>query len=112
MDDGASSGLRDLLGADRVDDLEGLLSDTRLTLRYFHLFHRPHDSDDQENFVEAVAACQNEDGGFGGNKTHDSHLLYTLSGVQVLLMLDAIDRVDTSKIVDCCDPPIFHAYSI
>jgi geranylgeranyl transferase type-2 subunit beta len=33
-------------------------------------------------------------GGFGGNETHDHHLLYTLSAVQILAMFDALDKID------------------
>ena len=34
--------------------------------------------------VAWVLSCQNSDGGFGGNRGHDSHILYTLSAVQIL----------------------------
>ena len=39
-------------------------------------------------------------GGFGGNVHHDSHLLYTLSAIQVLLLLDRLDSVDVEKTIE------------
>lgn len=41
-------------------------------------------------------ACRNTDGGFGGSAGHDSHLLATLSAVQILASLDALHLVDGS----------------
>ena len=41
-----------------------------------------------------VKHCQNSDGGFGGGIGHDSHLLYTLSAVQILLTLDSLSAID------------------
>jgi geranylgeranyl transferase type-2 subunit beta len=43
----------------------------------------------RDQIVAFALACQNADGGFGGNANHDSHLLYTLSAVQVLCMFGA-----------------------
>lgn len=39
-------------------------------------------------------------GGFGGNIDHDAHLLYTLSAVQILALLDKIDLLDRDKVAD------------
>ena len=39
--------------------------------------------------VAWVLSCQNADGGFGGNRGHDSHILYTLSAVQILVICNA-----------------------
>jgi geranylgeranyl transferase type-2 subunit beta len=36
---------------------------------------------------------------FAGNTDQDPHLLYTLSGVQVLAMYDALDRIDQGAVV-------------
>lgn len=52
-----------------------------------------------ENFV---LSCQNEDGGFGGNTGHDSHLLYTLSAIQILLLINRLDVLDIDMTVKCC----------
>jgi geranylgeranyl transferase type-2 subunit beta len=56
---------------------------------------------DRERIVKFVLACQNEDGGFGGNVGHDSHLLYTLSAIQILATYDALDQINADKIADC-----------
>jgi geranylgeranyl transferase type-2 subunit beta len=41
-------------------------------------------------------------GGFGGNKDHDPHLLFTLSAIQVLVLLDAVDQLpDRKKTIEC-----------
>ncbi|CAI5460765.1 unnamed protein product [Closterium sp. Yama58-4] len=45
-----------------------------------------------------LLSCQQPDGGFGGSKGHDSHLLYTLSAVQILALLDKLDAVDADRI--------------
>ena len=37
--------------------------------------------------VQFVLDCQHECGGFGGNISHDPHILYTLSAVQILICL-------------------------
>jgi len=53
---------------------------------------------DKELILRFVMECYNSnDGGFGGNRDYDSHVLYTLSAVQVLIMLDALDRIDLDK---------------
>ena len=51
-----------------------------------------HDKMEKDKLVKFVLACQQEDGGFGGNVDHDSHLLYTLSAVQLLALCDALDK--------------------
>lgn len=33
---------------------------------------------DRSQIINQVVACQREDGGFGGNDNHDSHMLYDL----------------------------------
>ena len=33
---------------------------------------------DKTELVEWVLSCQNSDGGFGGSKGHDSHILYVI----------------------------------
>ena len=35
-----------------------------------------------------------ENGGFGAAPGHDAHMLYTVSGVQLLAILDAFDDLD------------------
>lgn len=46
-------------------------------------------SDDRPSIVDWVLKCYDKStGGFGGNIGHDSHLLYTLSALQILLIAD------------------------
>mmetsp|Transcript_6241 Transcript_6241/g.10194 ORF Transcript_6241/g.10194 Transcript_6241/m.10194 type:complete len:363 (+) Transcript_6241:95-1183(+) len=40
-----------------------------------------------------VMECQHECGGFGGSVNHDTHILYTLSALQILALLDRLDLV-------------------
>lgn len=74
---------------------------------------------DREEVIAFVLACQHETGtgclwhiirlygayrqagGFGGSINHDPHLIYTLSAVQILVTLDALDRLDTDRVVSC-----------
>mmetsp|Transcript_16842 Transcript_16842/g.43010 ORF Transcript_16842/g.43010 Transcript_16842/m.43010 type:complete len:328 (+) Transcript_16842:45-1028(+) len=58
------------------------------------------DAMDKEEMINLVTSSQASSGGFGGNVGHDSHLLYTLSAVQVLLLYDALHRIDTKKVVN------------
>ncbi|QDZ21522.1 subunit beta of geranylgeranyl transferase type-2 [Chloropicon primus] len=46
----------------------------------------------REEVVKDVMACWNGDGGFGSAPGHDSHLLYTLSAVQVLVTYGALEE--------------------
>lgn len=55
----------------------------------------------KERILEYVQSCYNpEIGGFSGNSDQDVHLLYTLSGVQILTIYDALDRIDTEKVAN------------
>mmetsp|Transcript_31162 Transcript_31162/g.30006 ORF Transcript_31162/g.30006 Transcript_31162/m.30006 type:complete len:377 (-) Transcript_31162:68-1198(-) len=50
-----------------------------------------------------IFSCwDDETGGFGGNTGHDGHLLYTLSAVQLLAIMDRLDdeRLDKQAIVN------------
>ena len=48
----------------------------------------------RDEVVEFALSCRNADGGFGGSPGQDSHMLYTLSAVQVLCMFGAEDKID------------------
>ena len=39
-------------------------------------------------------SCQHEDGGFGAAPNHDSHMLYTVSAIQILVTIDALDELE------------------
>jgi len=53
---------------------------------------------DKEKTLQQVLVCQKPNGGFAGNKDHDAHLLYTLSAVQVLVMLDSLDKINSDLV--------------
>ncbi|OCF62302.1 geranylgeranyl transferase type-2 subunit beta [Kwoniella mangroviensis CBS 10435] len=54
---------------------------------------------DREGVIEYVLSCWDEEAGaFGPHPNHDGHILATLSGIQIMLMEDAIDRVDVDNI--------------
>lgn len=53
----------------------------------------------KERILEYVESCyDSEVGGFSGNSDQDVHLLYTVSGVQILAIYDELDRIDTEKV--------------
>lgn len=73
-------------------------------LTAMHLLGRLDDMDGSA-ILDWVLACAKADGGFGGSERHDSHLLYTLSAVQILALYDALDRADTGRIAACAPRP-------
>lgn len=52
---------------------------------------------DAEEISSWVMECQHENGGFGGSVGHDTHLLYTLSALQILALLDRLDLISEKK---------------
>ena len=38
---------------------------------------------EKDEILEFVQSCQHDNGGFGASENYDSHLLYTLSAIQV-----------------------------
>lgn len=61
-----------------------------------HLLGHP-DVLPRDELMEEILACRHDDGGFGSAPGHDPHVVCTLHAVQILLILDAIDRVDVRK---------------
>ncbi|XRB03716.1 geranylgeranyl transferase type-2 subunit beta [Pycnococcus provasolii] len=56
---------------------------------------------DTNALVEWVASCQHSDsGGFGADTNHDAHILYTLSAVQILAIVDRMDAIDVKAAAD------------
>lgn len=53
----------------------------------------------------------NENGGFGAAPGHDAHMLYTVSGVQILATLDAFDEFEQrvpngrQRVAQCMSKP-------
>ncbi|KAL3512157.1 hypothetical protein ACH5RR_024874 [Cinchona calisaya] len=56
---------------------------------------------DQDEVVSWLIEFQHESGGFGGNIGHDPHLLFTLSAIQFLALVDKIDALDIDKVSNC-----------
>jgi geranylgeranyl transferase type-2 subunit beta len=56
---------------------------------------------DKEAILKWVLSCQRDDGGFGGSERHDSHILYTLSAIQILALYDSLDRLDAERTLAC-----------
>lgn len=48
----------------------------------------------RDEIVAFATKCRNADGGYGGIERHDSHMLYTLSAVQVLCIMGAEAEID------------------
>ena len=51
----------------------------------------------KEELIELFVRCQNEDGGFGGNVGHDSHITATHYVILILFQYGVIDRIDVNK---------------
>lgn len=51
--------------------------------------------------MEIQSWCDALTGGFGAHPDHDAHVHPTLSAIQILIMQDALDRVDIPRVVKC-----------
>ncbi|KAK1143646.1 Rab geranylgeranyltransferase [Aspergillus melleus] len=49
----------------------------------------------REDTVDFVLSCRRDNGGFGAAPGHDAHMLYTVSAVQILVLMDALDELET-----------------
>lgn len=56
---------------------------------------------DEPKIIAQTLECLNKDGGFGAAAGHDSHLLFTLSAIQILTTFGSLDRIDASKAEQC-----------
>ena len=54
---------------------------------------------DRDALIRFVKSCECKNGGFAGNESW-SHLLYTLSAVQILAMIDALEYVDADRVAN------------
>ncbi|KAL8719727.1 MAG: hypothetical protein Q9225_003297 [Loekoesia sp. 1 TL-2023] len=83
----------------RKDELEYWLTEhLRLNGVYWgltalHLLGHP-DALPREETVDFVLSCQHANGGFGAAPGHDAHMLYTVSAVQILVTVNALDDLD------------------
>ncbi|KAI0670481.1 rab geranylgeranyltransferase [Trametes maxima] len=58
------------------------------------------DALDRDETIAFVMSCwDNEAGAFGAHPDHDAHIHATLSAIQILLMQDALDRIDVPRVV-------------
>lgn len=57
--------------------------------------------DERKEILSFIAGCQHENGGISASISHDPHILYTLSALQILHNLDAVNEniINTEKIV-------------
>jgi geranylgeranyl transferase type-2 subunit beta len=62
-------------------------------LTALHLMGRP-EALPREETIKFVLSCQHQDGGFGAAPRHDAHLLSTVSAIQILATIDALDELD------------------
>ncbi|PHH91278.1 hypothetical protein CDD83_1088 [Cordyceps sp. RAO-2017] len=63
-------------------------------LTALHLLGRP-DALPRADTIDFVLSCQHDNGGFGAAPGHDAHMLSTVSAVQILAMVDALDQLET-----------------
>ncbi len=61
-------------------------------LTALHLLGHP-DALPREETIEFVLSCQHDNGGFGAAPGHDAHMLYTVSAVQILATIGALDEL-------------------
>lgn len=57
---------------------------------------------DKDELLKFIKQCQHKTGGISASIGHDPHLLYTLSAIQVLVLLDALhdNVIDLDKVVE------------
>jgi geranylgeranyl transferase type-2 subunit beta len=56
---------------------------------------------ERQKVIDNVMQCYHPDvGGFGGHKDHDPHILFTLSAVQTLILVDALDQLDSDAVMN------------
>ncbi|WKY08052.1 hypothetical protein Q1695_007503 [Nippostrongylus brasiliensis] len=58
------------------------------------------DALDRVAIVNYIRECQRPDGGFAPAAHHDSHLLHTLSAVQILIMYESLDKFNLDAIAE------------
>lgn len=48
----------------------------------------------RDETIAFVLSCQHENGGFGAAPGHDAHMLSTVSAVQILVTVDAVEELE------------------
>lgn len=64
-------------------------------LTALHLLKCP-DGLPRDQTIDFVLRCQNKDSGFGAAPGHDSHMLYTVSAIQILAIVDGLAALEQS----------------
>lgn len=62
-------------------------------LTALHILGHP-DALPRDQTIDFVLSCQSDNGGFGAAPGHDAHMLYTVSAVQILITIDAVDELE------------------
>lgn len=62
-------------------------------LTALHLLGHP-EALPRDETIAFVLSCQHSNGGFGAAPGHDAHMLYTVSAVQILATIDALDELE------------------
>ncbi|KAJ9623738.1 Rab geranylgeranyltransferase [Knufia peltigerae] len=65
-------------------------------LTALHLLGHP-EALPRDKTIDFIFACYNDDGGFGAAPGHDSHMLYTVSAIQILATIDALSELDQGE---------------
>ncbi|KAL6306521.1 rab geranylgeranyltransferase [Sparassis latifolia] len=91
------------LGKNKDDLVYHLTAHLRMNAIYWGLtalcVMNHKDALDREEMIEFVMSCwDNEVGGFGAHPDHDAHMLSTLSAIQILVIQDALDRLDVPRV--------------
>lgn len=84
-------------------------------LTALHLLGRP-DGLPRDATIDFVLSCQHENGGFGAAPGHDPHMLYTVSAIQILATVHALDALEADgrggkeKVVQCARSVASHSF--
>jgi geranylgeranyl transferase type-2 subunit beta len=62
-------------------------------LTALHLLGHPN-ALPRDDVIKFVISCQSENGGFGAAPRHDAHMLSTVSAVQILATVDALNELE------------------
>ncbi|TBU50669.1 rab geranylgeranyltransferase [Dichomitus squalens] len=92
------------LGENKDDLVYHLTAHLRMNAVYWGLtallIMKHKDALDRDEMIDFVMSCwDDEAGGFGAHPDHDAHIHSTLSAIQILVMQNALDRVDVPRVV-------------
>jgi len=92
------------LGESQDDLMYHLTSHLRLNAVYWGLtalcVMKHKDALEREQLLDFAMSCWDDKAGaFGAHPRHDGHILPTLSGIQILVMHDALDRLNKERVI-------------